>query len=269
MNASRKKEIERNAAEFRGLLGINSVGISNIFDVCNTKYLLIRYPLGKDGILGAAIYKDGDQIVFSNSSQVLSREIFTVAHELGHIRLGHIGIDNQLIQDVDENSAGSEESEADYFAACFLMPKDKVEEFIDFQFQNHGNNEWTLLEVAAIMSAFNVSFDTAINRLETLSIITHSQYNNLLSQKAEKKVSNLLRAIGVSPDLCFAKEQKSIPVEFLQWTCANYSKGFIPIETLEKAVGYLDDISVDDLGVTPPKQEEDFDLDAFLEEDDE
>lgn len=267
MNASRRKEIERNAAEFRGLLGINSVGISNIFDVCNTKYLLIRYPLGKDGILGAAMYKDGDYIVFSNSSQILSREIFTVAHELGHIRLGHIGIDNQLMQDISENTAGNEETEADYFAACFLMPKDKVEEFIDFQFQNHGNSEWTLLEVAAVMSAFNVSFDTAINRLVTLGIITQVLHDKLLSQKAEKKVSNLLRAIGVSPDLCFAREQKSIPVEFLQWTCINYSQGLIPIETLEKAVGYLDEVSVDDLGVTPPKQKEDFDLDDFLEED--
>jgi Zn-dependent peptidase ImmA (M78 family) len=267
MNASRRKEIERNAAEFRGLLGINSVGISNIFDVCNTKYLLIRYPLGKDGVLGAAIYKDGDYIVFSNSSQVLSREVFTVAHELGHIILRHIGIDNQLMQDISENNAGNEETEADYFAACFLMPKDKVEEFIDFQFQNHGDSEWTLLDVAAVMSTFNVSFETALNRLETIGRIDQTQHNKLLSQKADKKVSNLLRAIGVSPDLCFPKEQKCLPVEFLQWTCANYSQGLIPIETLEKAVGYLDEVSVDDLGVNPPKQKEDFDLDDFLEED--
>ncbi len=267
MNASRRKEIERNAAEFRGSLGINSVGISNIFDVCNTKHLLIRYPLGKDGVLGAAIYKDGDFIVFSNSSQVLSREIFTVAHELGHIRLGHVGIDKQLLQDISENNTGNEETEADYFAACFLMPKDKVEEFIDFQFQNHGDSEWTLLDVAAVMSAFNVSFETALNRLETIGRIDQAQHDKLLSQKADKKVSNLLRAIGVSPDLCFPKEQKCLPVEFLQWTCANYTKGLIPIETLEKAVEYLDDVSVDDLGVTPPKQEDDFDLDAFLEED--
>lgn len=267
MNASGRKEIERNAAEFRGLLGINSVGISNIFDVCNSKYLLIRYPLGRDGVLGAAIYKDGDYIVFSNSSQVLSREIFTIAHELGHIRLGHVGIDNQLVQDIDENNEGNEETEADYFAACFLMPKDKVEEFIDFQFQNHNSCEWTLLEVAAVMSAFSVSFETAVNRLNALNIITQSQYNKLLNQKADNKVSNLLRAIGVAPDLCFAKEQKSIPVEFLQWTCSNYRQGLIPIETMEKAVGYLDDVTIDDLGIVPPKQEEDFDLDAFLEGD--
>lgn len=265
MNSSRRKEIERNAAEFRGLLGINSVGISNIFDVCNTKYLLIRYPLGEDGILGATIYKDGDYIVFSNSSQVLSREIFTVAHELGHIRLGHVGVDKQLIQDVYDKANESEETEADYFAACFLMPKDKVEEFINFQFQNHNKSEWTLLEIAAIMSTFNVSFDTATLRLKTIDIITPEQYNKLLEQKADKKISNLLRAIGTAPTLCFASKAKCLPVEFLQWTRSNYSNGLIPIETLEKAVSYLD-VSIEDLGITHPKPKEDFDLDSFWEE---
>lgn len=267
MNAFRKKEIERNSAEFRASLGIHSVGISNIFDACNSRYLLIRYPLRRDGVLGASIYKDGDYIVFSNSSQVLSREIFTVAHELGHIKLGHVGMNKQLIQDIATDIVSSEEAEADYFAACFLMPKDKVEEFINFQFQNQVPNEWTLLEVAAVMSAFNVSFDTAVNRLATLGFLTQTQHDKLLEQKADNKVSNLLRAIGVAPDLCFAQEYKSIPVEFLQWTCANYSRGLIPRETLEKAVSYLDAVTIDDLGVNSPEQEDDFDLDAFLEED--
>lgn len=267
MRRSRKNEIERNAAEFRGSLGINSVGISNIFDVCNTKYLLIRYPLGVDSVLGAAIYKSGDHIVFSNSSQILSREIFTVAHELGHIRLGHVGPHKQMLQDMDNTSYDLEETEADYFAACFLMPKEKVLEFIQYQFSGHNKEEWSLLEVAAIMSAFNVSFETALIRLREIAIINETIYSSLSSQKADKKVSNLLRAIGMSPDLCFAKESKSIPVEFLQWTCTNYKNGFIPIETLEKAVSFLD-VTVDDLGITPPKsRNDDFDLDAFLEED--
>lgn len=267
MRWSRKNEIERNAAEFRGALGINSVGISNIFDVCNTKYLLIRYPLGADGVLGAAIYKSGDYIVFSNSSQILSREIFTVAHELGHIRLGHIGPHKQILQDIGNISSELEEIEADYFAACFLMPKDKVYEFIQYQFSGHGNGEWTLLEIAAIMSAFNVSFETVLVRLKELRIINEAEYSSLSARKSDKKVSNLLRAIGMAPDLCFAQESKSIPVEFLQWTCSNYQNGFIPIETLEKAVSYLD-ITVDDLGIMPHKsRDDDFDLDAFLEGD--
>lgn len=267
MNSYRKTEIEHNSAEFRAMLGIHSAGISNIFDACNRKYLLIRYPLGQDGISGAAIYKDGDYIVFSNSSQVLSREIFTVAHELGHIRLGHVGVERQVIQDATMNGSSLEETEADYFAACFLMPKDKTESFVHFQLPHIKRSGWTLLDVAAVMSAFSVSFDTAVNRLNAIGLLSQTQYEQLLSQKGENKVSNLLRAIGVEPDLCFAKEQKSIPVEFLQWACANYSQGLIPRETLEKAVSYLDAVTVDDLGVTPPEQEDDFDLDAFLEDD--
>lgn len=266
MNSFRKKEIERIATDFRNLLGINSVGVSNIFDVCNSKYYLIRYPLGGDGVLGAAIYKSGDFIVFSNSSQVLSREIFTVAHELGHIQLGHVGSHKQVIKDTDVLEKTNEEAEADYFAACFLMPKDKVDKFVDFQLQNHEKNTWTMVDVAAVMSEFNVSFETAINRLVALGIISQSQRDSLVLQKAEQKVSNLLRAIGEAPDLCFAQNHKSIPWDFLRWTCSNYSKGLIPKESLEKAIEYLDNVSIDDLGVVPPKHDQDFDLDAFLEE---
>ena len=64
------------------------------------------------------------------------------------------------------------------------------------------------------------------------------------------------------------KEIKSIPVEFLQWVRNNYVHGVIPIETLKKATDYLD-MSVDDFDVEAPQIEEDFDLDAFLEGDDE
>lgn len=268
MNSKRRKEIERKANEFRSTLGIFSDGISNVFDICNNKYYLIRYPLGTDSVLGAVIYRDDDYIVFSNSSSVLSREIFTVAHEIGHIVLEHVGPVKQMLHDVGFEEATDYEEEANYFAACFLMPEDKVKNFIEYQFQNHNQDSWSLLEIAAIMSTFSVSFDMVTKRLVELDYISPEQRNALMCSKNETKVSKILRAIGVSPDLCYPKEIKSIPVEFLQWVRNNYVHGVIPIETLKKATDYLD-MSVDDFDVEAPQIEEDFDLDAFLEGDDE
>jgi len=50
-------------------------------------YKVIRYPIGSNAFLGSSLLKDTDRIIFSNSSIILSREIFTVAHEIGHQKL--------------------------------------------------------------------------------------------------------------------------------------------------------------------------------------
>lgn len=75
---------------------------------------------------------DGRWVVYINNSDSINRQRFTVAHELGHFLL-HKGK-----QFVDEFSAGEtfyrdgedthEEKEANYFAACFLMPEKLVEQ---------------------------------------------------------------------------------------------------------------------------------------------
>ena len=269
MNSSRKVEIEKLANKFRRTTGIYSKGISNIFDVCSSEYYLIRYPIGETAVLGAAMIKDGDIIIFSNSSYPLSREIFTVAHEIGHVVLNHIESNNCTIHELSSNHMDENELEANHFAVCLLMPKDKVDEYISDQFQYCEGYLWTPLEIATIMGTFNVSFDVALNRLNNLGYITNDQYEFLQHQKNETKVSNLLRAIGISPQLCFAEQIKRVPIDFLKWVKSNYQNGVIPSETMEKAVKYLDEVSIEDFAVTPIAEDNDFDLDAFLLEDDE
>ncbi len=267
------KKIEETANKFRHDCGIESIGISNIFDMCNDQFYLIRYPLGEHSVIGAAIIRNNDKIIFSNSSYVLSREIFTIAHEIGHFLLGHVCNSNQIHQDVhisDAKSQDAQEKEANYFASCLLMPKDKVEQFITKQIKYYENYDWSMLDIVSAMSTFNVSFEVAINRLNRLKYLPDNQYERLKTSKVDLKISNLLRISGNSPDLCFAQNTKKIPLEFFKWVKSNYDQGVIPLETLEKAIEYLGNASIDDLDISPKENEEDtFDLDAFLSEDDE
>ncbi len=266
------KQIEKKADQFRHDCGIQSIGISNIFDMCNGQFYLIRYPLGEHAVIGAAMIKNKDRIIFSNSSCILSREIFTVAHEIGHFLLEHINISNQIHQDIfieDSKSQDIQEKEANYFASCLLMPRDKVEQFIHKELQFADDYEWSTLDIVTIMATFNVSFDTAINRLNRLKYLPKKQYDRLQSSKVDIKISNLLRISGNSPDLCFAQNVKKIPIAFFKWVKSNYEKGVIPRETLEKAVTYLGNASVEDFDIIRKKEEDAFDLDAFLLEDDE
>ena len=76
----------------------------------------------------------------------------------------------------------------------------------------------------------------------------------------------MLRAIGISPDLCYPQNTKRIPIDFLKWVKSNYQNGVIPKETMERAISYLDNVSIDDFAITPKIEDDSFDLDAFLED---
>ena len=45
-----------------------------------------------EGVAGAYIVRKGQPFVFLNGSQPVTRQRFTLAHELGHHRLGHAAV---------------------------------------------------------------------------------------------------------------------------------------------------------------------------------
>lgn len=162
-------------------------------------YKLVRYPLGENADLGFMMKKDNDIVIFTNSCSRLSREIFTLAHEVGHVIL-HLNDENTFIDDsvtINGRSTDEKEQEANYFAACLLMPSDDVHRFIDLEIQNFQECGLSAMDIARIMSEFNVSFDMALNRLESLGVINTDQKMRLDNIKTEMKVGNLLRALVV------------------------------------------------------------------------
>ena len=115
MTTKRMKEIQIKANEIRSGCKVIKYGILNIFSECDRLgYRYVRYPIGADGILGFAQMKESDRIIFSNSFVRLSREIFTVAHEIGHMQLHIQGEtfsfvdDNDTVRDYDENDKEAE-----------------------------------------------------------------------------------------------------------------------------------------------------------------
>ena len=100
-----------------------------------------------------------------------------MAHELGHAVL-HMEADSSFIDDsitIADRSTDEREQEANYFAACLLMPDDEVDRFFDLELSDIEKNGLTAIDIAKIMSEFNVSFDMALNRLDSLGKITGNQ----------------------------------------------------------------------------------------------
>ena len=90
----------------------------------------LLYPnLGKDAS-GVLVRKDGATVIGVNCAHPKTRQRFTAAHELGHSLLhGHTdvhhdaGFQVNLRSDLSSQGTDPEEIEANYFAACLLMPR--------------------------------------------------------------------------------------------------------------------------------------------------
>ncbi len=268
MTYKRMREIQIMADEFRQYCKVIKYGIVDIFDECERcGFKLVRYPIGEDGVLGFVQNRDDDKIIFSNSSVRLSREIFTIAHEIGHLCL-HMKMRESYLEDVHtlkDYTEESEEVEANYFAACLLMPEDKVHKYISLEMATEWEKQWTAFDISKMMTSFNVSFDMILNRLQNLEIIDEKTKSRLDNEKNLKKVSNLLRMTGGDVRINVSSNVKRIPGEYIEWVIYNYNHNVIPQKTLEKALGYFD-IRIEDISdkLRIAEEIEEDDLEALI-----
>lgn len=123
------------------------------------------------------------KIIFVNANLRTSRKHFTIAHELGHHYLGHPLQNGAIICDNNSifgQNKPEQEKEADYFAACFLMPenllKQKRTDFFDrcpqqtTLFQTDQQMEQQQLQ-RYLSDYFQVSMEAMGYRLDELKLI--------------------------------------------------------------------------------------------------
>lgn len=249
MQNFRKKEIRIKADSFREKCKVSRYGIINLFKECERcGYKLLRYPIGEDGNLGFVLKKDDDIIIFTNSSARLSRETFTLAHEIGHIILHFVEATSFVDDNITINgrSTNEKEQEANYFAACLMMPEDEIRKFLDLEVDDFKANGLNAMDIARIMSEFNVSFDMALNRLESIGVINEQEKIFLDNEKTELRVGNLLKSVGGNPRLNVSSNEIFIPYEYIDYVIYNYNHNAIPLETLEKVLKCYE-LSLDDI----------------------
>ena len=267
MQEDKKKMIRLKADSIREKCKTGRYGIIDLFRDCERLgYKLLRYPIGETGNLGFTLKRDDDIIIFTNTSSRLSREIFTLAHEIGHAVL-HLKDMSSFI-DTAATISGREvdetEQEANFFAACLLMPSFEVDKFLDLEIGEFKKNGLSAIDIARLMSEFNVSFDMALNRLENLGKIDAKQHLLLDNEKNEKRVGNLLRAVGGNAKLNEISNEVNLPYEFIDYVIYNYNHKAVPQETLEKVLACYN-LTMDDVAdrLTAPMEEDD-DLDALI-----
>ena len=262
---SRKREIRIKAEDFREKCKVGKYGIIDLFGECERCGIkLFRYPLGEHADLGFSTKRDEDIIIFTNSCSRLAREIFTLAHEIGHIQMhfeqGVSFVENNLT--LSGCTIDEKEQEANYFAACLLMPINVVERFFDLEISE--DRLLSSMDIAKMMSEFNVSFEMALYRLENIGIIDFEERVCLDNEKNKFRVGNLLKSVGGNSRLNIASEEMTIPSEYIEYVIYNYNHNAIPTETLKKLLEYYS-LTIEDISDRlVPKTEEDLDLEELI-----
>lgn len=122
-----------------------------------------------------------------------------------------------------------------------------MDKFLDLEIADFNTKGLTAMDIARIMSEFNVSFEMALNRLENLGKISGHERVKLDNERIQLRVGNLLRSVGGNRRLNEAAEEIEIPHEYIEYVIYNYNHNAIPLETLEKALEYyhftIEDIS--------------------------
>lgn len=127
-----------------------------------------------EDLSGVLVRRGGAATIAVSASDGPLRRRFTIAHECGHLALGHQGeifIDKQVVNRRDGNSSlaiDDQEIEANQFAASLLMPREEVLSYLDRLHQSYKLRS-VLIELMA--NAFRVSKPAMEYRLVNLGLI--------------------------------------------------------------------------------------------------
>lgn len=261
-----KTEIEKRALEERATT--QTYGIKDIFSLVTQKDIhLIRYPFGRDKLLGFSTFFEGKKVIVSNSSEILSREIFTIAHELGHViydfedEFPTVKIDVEI----EDSAVDISEARAFYFANCFLMPEEELRKYVKFELKK-THQEINALDVVRMQLEFQVSYSALVVRLYDVGIINLVHKSQLFDKRNEVTSKALFKQLDADERLLKSTDVIEVPPSYLEYVTSNYYNKNIPYSSLERALAIIGmDASIFNSEETEEPDRE-FDLDDIFEE---
>ncbi|MGO4246471.1 ImmA/IrrE family metallo-endopeptidase [Paenarthrobacter sp. RAF54_2] len=170
--------------------------------------------------------RDSKPYVFLNTSRSAERQRFDAAHELGHLVL-------HSEQDMDPSTSKERESEANSFAASFLMPRTAV--------LSQSMRGASLDRILAARSFWKVSAMALTHRLHELSLLSDWQYRShcvTLSEQGYRssepggitpESSQLLRKVMFGSGLKVNVREAALDLDLNPEDIREFVRGLIPV----------------------------------------
>lgn len=191
---------ERMAEQERRRLGLGNEPIRNIFSLLELNGLrVLRLPVPEESkISGVYIFVELKQAAFAlvNSNQTLVSQVSTAAHGYGHYlkdRYDGPVVDNPDIF-IDEYLSlyHPRERFAQKFAACFLMPRDKVEEIIEKDIRKSRFGYEDILYLKRYFGVDTLAMLRTLREMEYISLTKFKEYQKFdADQHKEPLFGNL------------------------------------------------------------------------------
>lgn len=168
MDADQRLHEQANAAadSLLRLLGISTPEDlrDGLVDIATYRGADVRF-VGLDGLAGRIVpQRNGRSLITINSRDTLERRRFSLAHELGHHEL-HARLNQTFActaRDMTDYRRSPEERQANYFAACLLMPDWLFADEVD-------DHDPSVALVQSVASRFGTSRMATALRLSELS----------------------------------------------------------------------------------------------------
>lgn len=261
-----RTEIERQALRLRSKHNIHTYGVKDVFGlVAHSGIHLIRYPFGRDRLLGFSTLFQGNEIIVTNSSEILSREIFTTAHELGHVIYDFRDRSTAIRIDIEtpESPEDVSETRAFHFANCLLMPEEQVRSYIKFELKKRPP-DIEEFDVVRMQLEFQVSFSAIVLRLNELEMISPPHKSRLFERRDTPTSQALFKKLDADERLLRPANVTEVPQDYLEYVISNYQRGYVPYASLQRALAL---IGMDaEIFRTEAPDEQGLDLEAIFQE---
>jgi len=188
------------ASEFRNRYGLAASPIADMAMLADEVGVLVsRLPLGDQQAPDGCSAVDpitGLAYVLINSDKPRARRRFTIAHELGHLALGHLH-EGEIVLDESINAPQPQETEANAFAAGLLMPVEGVMASLTRLRARLGSQAQPLEWAVWLSASFGVSEEAASYRMMNLSLPEANGRAIIDAVKMAREDSDLLRRARV------------------------------------------------------------------------
>jgi Zn-dependent peptidase ImmA (M78 family)/DNA-binding XRE family transcriptional regulator len=153
--------------------------IENIFKLLDENGVrLLDLSVDQEGLYGLSGFsKQYGLCIFVNTQNTIERNIFTAAHEFGHLLMHRPFYKNVDLSEATDRDPELE-SMADQFAANFLVPEVGLR---DVWAKNAGRREIRLEDVIFLKHHFRVSTLVMVRRLRDVGILSAAESEELLA----------------------------------------------------------------------------------------